>query len=293
MELRQLEYLVAVADEASFTRAAERVHVAQPGVSAQVRRLEAELGQPLLDRSGRTVRPTGAGAAVLPYARAALAAVAAARLAVDELAGLVRGHVAVGMITGGVAAVPEMLAGFHRRHPGVQMTLTEDGSDALLAAIRAGELDLALVGAATAPPAGVATQVVLDDALVAAVALEHPLRSRATITLRALAGEALVCLPRGTGLRSALDRACAAAGLRPHVAFEASDPVMLADLAARGLGVAILPRSLAEYRAADLHALEIIRPALRSRLELAWRADGPSGPAGRALVEHAREAMAR
>jgi DNA-binding transcriptional LysR family regulator len=87
MELRQLEYLVAVAEEANFTRAASKVHVAQPGVSAQVRQLEHELGQPLFDRSGRRVRLTNVGVAVLPYARAALDAVARARLAVNELAG--------------------------------------------------------------------------------------------------------------------------------------------------------------------------------------------------------------
>src|SRR5450755_1152789 len=88
MELHQLEYFVAVAEEGSFTRAAERVHVAQPGVSAQIGRLERELGQQLFDRAGRTVRLTEVGAAVLPYARAALGAVGAARQAVDELTGL-------------------------------------------------------------------------------------------------------------------------------------------------------------------------------------------------------------
>src|ERR1035438_6139020 len=97
MELRQLEYLVAVAEEANFTRAAERVHISQSGVSAQVRQLEQELGQQLLDRSGRSVRLTEVGAAVLPYAHAALDAVGNARLAVDQLAGLVRGQVTVGM----------------------------------------------------------------------------------------------------------------------------------------------------------------------------------------------------
>src|SRR3954462_5885334 len=98
MELRQLEYFIAVAEEASFTRAAARVGIAQPGVSAQVRQLERELGEPLLDRSGRTVRLTDVGAAVLPFARAALEAVAAVRLVVDEYTGLVRGRVAIGMI---------------------------------------------------------------------------------------------------------------------------------------------------------------------------------------------------
>ena len=114
MELHQLEYFVAVAEEASFTRAASRVHVAQPGVSAQVRRLESELGQQLLDRSGRSVRLTEVGSAVLPFARAALDAVTNARLAVDDLAGLVRGQVTVGMVSG-CRALPvlarELLAG--------------------------------------------------------------------------------------------------------------------------------------------------------------------------------------
>src|SRR5690242_21123495 len=99
MELRQLEYFVAVAEEGSFTRAAARVHVAQPGVSAQVRQLERELGQELFDRSGRTVRLTEVGEAVLPFARAALEAVDGAHRTVEELTGLLRGQVAVGMVT--------------------------------------------------------------------------------------------------------------------------------------------------------------------------------------------------
>src|ERR1044072_2202769 len=92
MELRQLEYFVAVAEEGSFTRAAEKVHVAQPGASAQIRRLERELGAALLERTSRSVRLTDVGAAVLPYARAALAAVDGARLAVGERTGLLRAH---------------------------------------------------------------------------------------------------------------------------------------------------------------------------------------------------------
>src|SRR5919199_6460816 len=99
MELRHLEYLVAVAEAGGFTRAAERVHVAQPGVSAQIRQLERELGQELLDRSGRGVRLTDAGAAVLPYAKAALRAIDDLRDVAEELAGLVRGRVRLGMVT--------------------------------------------------------------------------------------------------------------------------------------------------------------------------------------------------
>jgi DNA-binding transcriptional LysR family regulator len=287
MELRQLEYLVAVVEEASFTRAAERLHVAQPGISAQIRRLEAELGQTLLDRVGG-VRPTEVGAAVLPHARAALAAVAGVREAVDELAGLVRGHASMGVVTSYSAPdVPGLLASFRERHPGVDISLTEGASERLVESLHDGSLDLALVSLPAGEPTGLETRVVSDEAFVAAVAHTDPLAGRRTIALRALRDAPLICLPHGTGLRSRLEVACAGLGFRPHVAFEAGDPGVLAQLAATGLGVAILPQSLVEARAGDLHAIAITQPALRGSLVLAWRAGGPASPAGRALVQHA------
>src|SRR3954452_22615052 len=149
MELRQLEYFVAVVEEAGFTRAAERVHISQSGVSAQVRQLEHELGAVLLDRSGRAAPPTAAGTALLPHARAALAAVAAARQAVDDVNGLVRGRLVVGMVNGcTVRPLFDALASFHLAHPGIELSLYEDGSDRLVDGVRAGTTDLALIGAA-------------------------------------------------------------------------------------------------------------------------------------------------
>jgi len=289
MELRQLEYFVAVAEEENFTRASERVHVAQSGVSAQIRRLERELGQQLFERTSRAVRMTEVGAAVLPYARAALDAVAGVRAAVDELGGLVRGRVSVGMIVAGSALeLPNLLAGFHREFPGIEITVAEGNSDRLLELLAAGELDLAFVGLSTPPPAGIETALLSDEQLAAAVAPGDPLAHRTQISLKALRDRALIALPRGTGMRKALDDGCAAAGFQPRIAFEASDPVMLAEFAARGLGVAILPRSLADARAEQLRAATIISPELRSRLELAWRAAGPAGPAARMLLARAR-----
>lgn len=289
MELRQLEYFVAVAEEASFTKAAAKVHVAQPGVSAQIRRLERELGQALLDRSGRTVRLTEVGASVLPYARAALEAVAGARLAVDELTGLVRGHVAVGMVTACSSVdLFDMLAAFNERHPAVEITLSEANSDHLIEAVQAGRLDLALVGLASAPPAGIDIHVVVDEPIVAAIRRGDPLAARTTVTLKALQERPLISLPRGTGLRSCLDEACAASGLQPRIAFEASSPDVLAQLAARGLGVAILPKSVACAHQSELHVTAITQPRLRGQVALAWRAEGPISPAARALIGHAR-----
>jgi DNA-binding transcriptional LysR family regulator len=293
MELRQLEYFVAVVEEGGFTKAAARVHVAQPGVSAQIRRLERELGHELLDRQPRTVHLTELGAAVLPYARAALEAVAGARLAVDELAGLLRGQVAVGMVVACSALdVTEVVAGFHRAHPGVEIALSEANSDRLFEALLAGELDLAFAAFGAATPLHIETQVIADEPLVAAVSRDHPLAGRKTIALNMLRDRALISLPVGTGMRSALEQACATAGFEPQIAFEASDPRMLADLASRGLGVAILPESLARARAGELHTIAITPPQMRAGLALAWRRGGPTSPAGRAMINHARAVLA-
>ena len=296
MDLRQLEYLVAVVDDGGFTRAAERLHVAQPGVSAALRRLEAELGEQLLDRGARAVTPTAAGAALLPHARAALAAVAAGRDAVDELRGLVRGRVKIGVVTACPAielAAP--LAAFHAAHPGVEVSLEEDGSDRLVAGLRDGRLDLAVIGAHGPPLAGLDTLTLVDEPLVAVVAPEDPLAGRGrggarrgggagrVVALTALRDRPLVMLPRGTGVRAAFEAGCAQAGFEPHVAFEASSPALVASLARRGLGAAIVARSMAALDP-ELAVVELTRPALRSRLELAWRADGPSSPAARALT---------
>src|SRR3954451_5190408 len=130
MDLRQLEYFVAVAEEANFTRAADRVHITQSGASAQTRQFERELVPDLFDRSARMVRLTPAGAAALPHARAALAAAQAIRHACDEVNNLVRGRLRLGMITGcTVTPLFDALAAFHRRYPRIEIALAEDNSD--------------------------------------------------------------------------------------------------------------------------------------------------------------------
>jgi DNA-binding transcriptional LysR family regulator len=286
MELRQLEYFVAVAEEANFTRAAERIHVAQPAVSAQIQRLERELGQSLLDRSRRTVRLTAVGEAALPYARAALAAVADMQIAVDELSDLVRGTVRVGTVTSHSVDMPSLLADFHADHPNVEITLSTDTSDALIDKVRSGALDAAIVSVGPGErPDGLEIEVATDEAIQAAVARTDELASRKAIRLTDLRDRPLIALPVGAGIRHQFDTACAKAGFTPHIAFEASTPLALADLAERGLGVAIVPASVPRGRD-GLHALTIV-PHLRGRLVLAWRSAGPMSPAARVLVQKA------
>ncbi|MER0484832.1 LysR substrate-binding domain-containing protein [Streptomyces sp. Edi2] len=300
MELRQLQYFVAVVEEANFTRAAARLHLAQPGVSARIRQLERELGQPLLDRSGRSVTTTEVGRTVLTHARAALAAVEEIRQTVDEFSGLLRGRVRVGLVSGAGTRrfdLASLLADFHDAHPQVEISLADDTSERMCAALLGGALDVALIGLAEAqPPAGLSCQVVVDAPLVAAVAPGDPLLAahadRTSVPLAALRERPLIALPRGTGVRGVLERACAEAGFRPRVAFEASVLQVLARLASRGLGVAVVPALPAdEASAAGLRTLEITGPRLRGRVALAWRTEGPAGPAARALLERLRAGL--
>ncbi|KAA0120816.1 LysR substrate-binding domain-containing protein [Mycolicibacterium sp. P9-22] len=285
MELRQLEYFVAVVEERSFTKAAQRERVAQPAVSAQIRRLERQVGQSLLTRSNRDVRLTQAGAAFLPHARAALAAIRDAQRAVDEVADLVRGSVAIGTVTLHPVDVAGLMADFHHDYPSVEITLGADNSDVLLEKLADGRLDIAIVSIGVdEEPADLDVQVITDEAIEAAVALDHPLARRRSLPLDVLCTHPLISLPVGTGLRTRLDTACATQGVTPRIAFEATSPLELAELAGHGLGVAILPTSMARSDP-QLHVLRLV-PALQGRLVWAWRRD-MTNPAARLLRKRA------
>ncbi|OKK16074.1 LysR family transcriptional regulator [Streptomyces sp. CB00455] len=290
MELRQLEYFVAVAEERNFTRAAERVHISQSGVSAQIRQLERELGAELFDRSARTATLTVAGKAALEHARSALAAAGAVGQAVGEVTDLIRGRLTVGMVIGcTVTPLFDALAAFHRAHPGVEISLLEDHSDRLVEGVRTGAVDVALVGTASAAPEGLEALTIISERLVAAVPTGHCLLERRALTLRDLAGHPLVCMPPGTGLRTVFDSACRAQGLRPAIALQASAADAIADLAARGLGVAVLSESMAAAYRDRLTARAIDDLETPALLALVWK--GAPHPAVRAMLTHSRRAF--
>ncbi|HEY0530007.1 MAG TPA: LysR family transcriptional regulator [Actinoplanes sp.] len=271
MELRQLEYFAAVAEEANFTRAAFRVHISQSGVSAQVRALEKELGAELFDRSGRTARLTEAGREALPYAKAALDAVAGLRQTVDQVQGLVRGHLTIGMVIGcEVEPLFAALAAFHQAHPAIELELAEDNSDQLVAGVRVSLYDIALVGLAGEPPEHLASHVIAREGLIALAPADSELAGRDAVTVEELTAYPLVTLPEGTGIRAVFDEACLSRGFMPDLALAASAPGAVASLAARGLGIAVLSESMAanypELKALPIRGVEI--PAL---LALVWR----------------------
>jgi DNA-binding transcriptional LysR family regulator len=187
--------------------------------------------------------------------------------------------------------MPELLARFHRDYPGIDITLVENNSHALVDQLRDGTLDLALIAPPYHDPEGLELAVITDEAIVAAVGHGEPLSDQDTIGLGALEEHTLIAMPVGSGIRGIFDEICTQAGVRPRIGLEAANPEMLAQLAIRGLGVAIVPESTALAHADDLHALTIVRPALRGRLALAWRADGQRSTAARALIEMAGGAV--
>jgi DNA-binding transcriptional LysR family regulator len=287
MDLKQLEYFVAVAEEGQFTRAANRVLVAQPAVSAQIRSLERELGERLFHRDRRAVTLTAAGEALLPHARAALAAAERGRDTITSLRGLLHGRLRIGVSGPVDNRLAETLGDFHRAHPAVEIELTNQQNEPLLHAVAAGEMDAAVVGLGAQPlPPGVLASVVAVEPLVVAVRRGDPLRHRKTITLGALHEHPMITLIPGSGLRTVLENACSVAGFRPRIAAETGELGSLVGLAAEGLGVAILPRSATE--GADVAVLKLTCPRLERRTALAWN-DASVSPAGRAFLEMARE----
>ncbi|MCA0156185.1 LysR family transcriptional regulator [Tsukamurella sp. M9C] len=287
MELHQLRYLVAVADRGSFTAAADALHVAQSGVSAQVAKLERELGHRLLERGARTVGLTSEGAELLPHARAVLAAVDAVRTVADELTGVVRGHVRLGTVIG--CTIPGYLTGFAAfrvAHPAVTVDVVEGDSDDLVADLVAGALDVALVAHARPLPEPLAAHRLIREPLTVVVPEGHPWARRESADCADLAGATVLCLPRGTGVRAALDITCAADRTVVEPTVQAHSPEALLALVEHGAGVAVLTASMAAGRP-GLATVPLARSA-RTELSLATRAS-PSAAAGamtRTLREH-------
>jgi len=242
MDTRQLEYLVAVADERSFTRAAERVFAAQSTVSAGIQSLERELGAALFERDAHGVRLTDVGEAVLAEARVALRGVDRMRELADH-DGPLRGTVRVGIFTNLTTVdLPGIMGEFHRRHPGVDLRLgpSPSGSTGLVEDVRQGRLDIAFHGLPDAVP-DLLTRPLADSPFRAVLPEAHPLARKPAVSLADLAGEAWVDARAGFGNRVSLDRAFAALGLSRRVPTELSDLGEIPRFVAAGLGVAALP----------------------------------------------------
>lgn len=283
MELRQLEHFVAVAQECHFTRAAQRLHIAQSGLSASIRSLEKELGATLFLRSTRQVQLTAAGQALLVEALRALSASNAAKDAVAAVQGLLRGSLSIGSLQCLHAVhLPTLLGGFLTEHPALEIRLRQGGSDELVELVRTGRLDVAFVARPAREPENVVVTPLESESLVLACAPEHPAAGKPRAKLADLMDDQFVDFPPTWGTRDLADRVLAAAGVERRVALEVTDVHSLLDLVAVGLGVALVPRSFSvKTKAVRFIELEGDVPAWET---VSVTADPPS-PASAALLE--------
>lgn len=279
-----MRYVVAVAETGNFTRAAQRCFIVQSALSHQIKVLERELGLELFARTSRRVELTAAGAAFLPAARRALEAAERAVADAAAAVGEVRGQLAIGVIpTVSGIDIPATLGRFRLRHPAVRVRLHVGGSDELVAGVRAGEIDVAVLGLpAGVVPAGVRSKVIKRDRHVAVVAADHPLAGRASVTMERLAEETFVDFPVDTPGRAQSDLAFEAAGLGRDVAFEVMAIDILAALVRSGLGIALLPSAVAPADDVALALVPVRGGPVRAE-HLAWSDFNPS-PAATAFL---------
>jgi DNA-binding transcriptional LysR family regulator len=247
VELQQIRYVLAVAETASFTRAAQRCFVVQSALSHQVAALERELDVRLFARTSRRVQLTAAGEAFLPAARRCLDAAERAAADAAAAAGQVRGQLAVGVIPTVTAVdIPAGIQRLRAEHPRIRVALRVGASDELAAQVRDGGLDVAVLGLPeTERPRGVRTRELARERLVAVLPPAHPLAEHRRTDLARLAEETFVDFPANTPGRAQSDQAFAAAGLPRDVAFEVMALDLMARIVRQGLAVALLPAAVA------------------------------------------------
>ena len=286
MELRHLRYFVAVAEERHFGRAAARLHIAQPPLSQQIRRFEAELGEPLLYRTTRSVELAPAGEVLLERAREILAAVDSA---IDDARRAARGEygrLAIGFTGSSTyAMLPALAVAMREELPGVALDLQgELLTPAQVARLLDGRLDLGLLR----PPVherDLCTEVLHSEPLVAVLPESHPLAKADAIALERLEGERFVTYPSHfrSVVHDAVEDACAAHGFEPVAAHEVAETATLVSFVAAGLGVSLVPASVANMTVQGAIYRPLADDATRVELAAAWRRDDDRPVLARAL----------
>ncbi len=294
MELRHLRYLVAVADELHFGRAAARLHIAQPPLSQQIRQLEEELGFELFLRTSRRVRLTEAGRAFRAEAVTILERVDRAAAAAARIASGTSGALAVGFVASATyALLPALYRRFRERYRDVVLTLAEMSTAEQVEALRAGRIQVGLAR----PPVGdaaLALEPLAEEPLVVAVWARHPLAASRRVALESLAGEPFVLFPSQPrpGWIDVVQEACRGAGFGPVVAQEVLELSTAVTLVAAGIGITLVPSSARALRLPGVRYVPLRSPAPTTRLLALCRPDEPNA-AARCFLEVARDVVRR
>jgi LysR family transcriptional activator of glutamate synthase operon len=297
VETQALRWFQQVADGTTVTEVSELDQVSQPGVSRALARLEAEVGTPLLRRSGRTLRMTRAGAAFKRHVDAMLHELDDGLAAISELASPDSGTISVAFQPSlGLWLVPRLVASFHRQHPDVHFVL-EQVRDELVDPLASGrEVDLVITTVRSAHE-WVRWRALVAEPLLLAVSATHPLAARDSVELREVAAEPFVMLRRTFALRHGSEDLCREAGFVPTIAFEGDDLPTVEGFVAAGLGVAIVPLARRRPGAgtdSDIRYLTITEPAAAREIGIAWSTERRLLPAAERFRRHViDEARAR
>jgi LysR family hydrogen peroxide-inducible transcriptional activator len=290
MEIHQLRYFVAVAEEGSFSRAAAKVRVAQPSLSQQIRKLEAEVGQPLFDRLPRSVVLTEAGRCLIDYARQILASIGDARRCIDEFKGEIAGRVAVGAIpTIAPYVLPELVVTFQNHYPQVTLEIVEDVTAGITRRIEAGELDVALASTCQQSPT-LRRERLGNEPLLALVPEGHELAKKTEITFDDLKSQRFLLLHEMHCLSQQVNHLLESRRLHPEIALAGSQLSTIANMVAAGIGVSIVPQMMARHHATPgCVTLQFATPVPERELNLLYN---PLRFQSKAAAEFRREATA-
>jgi DNA-binding transcriptional LysR family regulator len=275
MELRRLRYFIAVAEELHFTRAAERLGIRQPPLSAQIRQLEKEVGTLLFQRGTRGVKLTDAGKLLLKEARDIVDRVDRAALLVQRRARGESGEMAVGFAGGAylVPLIPTIMRSYRDRYPDIVLHGQQSNTAALVDALHQGEVDAAFVWPPVTNPEDFRFEPIIDEEIVSVLPHGHRLEKAQSVALSALAKETFTLPPRalGPGLYDRIIAACEKAGFCPQIGQEASTLVALPSMVAAGFGVSLVPRSLTQICVDHVAYRPLTGTPLRAPIALAYR----------------------
>ncbi|MCC6415672.1 MAG: LysR family transcriptional regulator [Opitutaceae bacterium] len=286
MEMHQLRYVVALARVRNFSRAAEQCNVAQPSLSQQILKLEAELGERLFERRMRHVRLTAHGTAFLQRAVRILEEVDAAKREAGDALDLKRGAVAIGVLpTIAPYALPPIMARFSRQFPGVDITVHEDTTARLLKLVHDYEIDFAVVSDPINDSRLAVTELFTEE-LVLALPPKHPLGKKRAITAADIQHEKLIVLKAGHCLGDQVLDFCERQQMKPHIGFRSAQLETVQELVCSGLGLSLVPamaKRTGTRRAPDYRSLQSPRP--QRKIMLVWPKLRPPGRAAAELVK--------
>lgn len=285
MEMHQLRYMVALARTGNFSRAAEQCHVAQPSLSQQIKKLEDELGERLFDRMKRQARLTAHGEAFLQRAVRILEEVEAAKREATDAWDLLHGTVAIGVLpTIAPYLLPDIMAQFSVKFPGVEIVVQEDTTAQLLKLLHAYEIDLALVSEPINDDRLVTVELFTEELLLA-LPPKHPLILKRTVTADDLAAEKLIVMKEGHCLGDQVLGFCERRDLKARISFRSAQLETVQKLVCAGLGISLIPAMAAQgKRGHSPHYRSLHSPRPERKIILAWPKQRPPGRAANELA---------